>query len=394
MKKRLIGVLGVTLLVTSCSRREEPKQAVEEHREGENGLLEMGVEAQKHVGLRVAAAESKQLTEYLQVTGTVQPIDSRVAQIRPLARGRLQQVAVRVGDRVDAGKVLATMDNIEATELASQVASARAELQRLKSQMSAVARQAERNRRLVEIGAAPQKEYEFSVAEQRGLEENIRAQESTIAGLTTQLRRFGITNPQPGQIVTTTITAPFSGVVTKVDAASGQVVDSEDQLFSLADLSRVWVQAEVYEKDLGRVQVGQNAIVRFETYPGEDFTGRVTYISDVLDPQTRTARVRCEVANPGTRLKVDMFATVHVPTKFNRMAIAIPQPAIQQVEQATVVFVRKGETQFEARRVQVGNTVGGAVEIVSGLREGEPIVVVGAFHLKSIIAGKELGEEH
>ena len=392
--KKLTVVLGVTLLVAGCSRRGQPEEKAAEHHDDENGLVEMGLEAQKHVGLRVAAVDIKQLTEYLQVTGTVQPIDSRVAQVRPLARGRIQQVAVRVGDRVTAGKVLATMDNIEATELASQLVSARAELQRLKSQLSAVTRQTERNRRLVEIGAVPQKEYEFSVAEQRGIEESIRAQESTISGVTTQLRRFGAVNTSPGQAVSTIIEAPFSGVVTKVDAAPGQVIDSEDQLFGIADLSRVWVQAEVYEKDLGRVQVGQNAIVRVDTYPDQQFTGKVTYISDVLDPQTRTARVRCEVPNPGTRLKVDMFATVQVPTKFNRTAIAVPAAAIQQVEQSTVVFVRKADTKFEARRVQLGNTVAGAVEIVSGLSEGEQVVVDGAFHLKSIIAGKELGEDH
>jgi cobalt-zinc-cadmium efflux system membrane fusion protein len=172
------------------------------------------------------------------------------------------------------------------------------------------------------------------------------------------------------------------------------VIDNEDQIFSIADLSRVWVQAEVYEKDLGRVQVGQNAIVRVDTYPDEQFAGRVTYISDVLDPQTRTARVRCEVPNPGTRLKLDMFATVHVPTKFNRTAIAVPSAAIQQVEQSAVVFVRRADTRFEARRVQAGNTVAGLVEIVSGLKEGESVVTEGAFHLKSIIAGKELGEAH
>jgi cobalt-zinc-cadmium efflux system membrane fusion protein len=286
------------------------------------------------------------------------------------------------------------MDNIEATEIAAQVAAARAELQRLESQRSAVERQAERSRRLVDLGASPQKEYEFSVAEQKALEANIQAQESTVSGLTTQLHRFGVTDPKPGQSVTTTITAPFSGVVTKVDAAPGHVIDPEDQLFELADLSHVWVQAEVYEKDLGRVQVGQNAVIELETYPDERFAARVTHISDVLDPQTRTARVRCEVPNPGIRLKVDMFATVQVPTKFNRTAIAVPQAAIQQLERSTVVFVRRTETGFEARRIQIGNTVSGAVEVVSGLREGEPIVVEGAFHLKSIIAGQELGEDH
>jgi cobalt-zinc-cadmium efflux system membrane fusion protein len=391
---RFAAALSLALLVSACNRREQPKAATEAHHEPENGIVEMATEAQKHVGLQDATAELKQLTEYLQVTGTVQPIDSRVAHVRSLARGRLQQVSVRVGDRVTAGTTLATMDNLEATELASQLASARAELQRLKSQMAAVARQSERNRRLVDLGAVPQKEYEFSVAEQRGLEGNIQSQESTIAGLETQLQRFGITNPSPGQAVSTLIAAPLSGVVTKVDAAPGQVIDTEDQLFSIADLSRVWVQAEVYEKDLGRVQVGQDAIVRVETYPDEQFAGRVTYISDVLDPQTRTARVRCEVPNPGTRLKLDMFASVHVPTKFNRTALAVPSEALQQVEQSTVVFVRQADTRFEVRRVQTGNTVAGMVEIVSGLKQGERIVTEGAFHLKSIVAGKELGEDH
>jgi cobalt-zinc-cadmium efflux system membrane fusion protein len=89
-----------------------------------------------------------------------------------------------------------------------------------------------------------------------------------------------------------------------------------------------------------------------------------------------------------------MFATVHVPTKFNRTAVAVPAAAVQQIEQSAVVFVRKADTKFEARLVQPGNTVAGMVEIVSGLKEGESVVTEGAFHLKSIIAGKELGEEH
>jgi cobalt-zinc-cadmium efflux system membrane fusion protein len=393
MKKRT-AVVAVGLLFSACSRREQPKAESEGHDEHESGLVEMAVEAQRHVGLQDALVERRKLTEYLQVTGTVQPIDSRVAQIRSLAQGRLQQVSVRVGDRVATGQVLATLDNLEATELAAQLATANAELQRLKSQVAAVVRQADRNRRLAELGAAPQKDYESSVAEQRGLEGNIQAQESTIAGLTTRLRRFGVTSPSPGELISTLISAPFAGVVTKVDAAPGQVIDSDDQLFTISDLSRVWVQAEVYEKDLGRVQVGQNAIVRVDTYPDEPFAGRVTYISDVLDPQTRTARVRCEVSNPGTRLKLDMFATVHVPTKFNRTAVAVPSAAIQQIEQSTVVFVRKTETKFEVRRVQPGNTVLDMVEITSGLKQGERVVTEGAFHLKSIIAGKELGEEH
>ncbi|MES1261143.1 MAG: efflux RND transporter periplasmic adaptor subunit, partial [Acidobacteriota bacterium] len=159
------------------------------------------------------------------------------------------------------------------------------------------------------------------------------------------------------------------------------------------DLSRVWVQAEVYEKDLGRIRMGQPAFVTVDTYPDERFTGKVSYISDILDPQTRTARVRCEVANQQVRLKLDMFASVQVPTTFSREALAVPVSALQQVEEKNVLFIQTAPTKFEMRPVQTGKTIDGLLEIVSGLKAGESVVTQGAFHLKSILAGKELGEE-
>jgi cobalt-zinc-cadmium efflux system membrane fusion protein len=163
-------------------------------------------------------------------------------------------------------------------------------------------------------------------------------------------------------------------------------------LFSIADITEVWVQAEVYEKDLGRIHTGQFASITVDTYP-EKFSGKVAYISDILDPQTRTAKVRCVVPNKKLLLKLDMFASVDVPTTFSRKAIAVPVSAIQQMEGKNVVFVRKADEKFEVREVKTGNTVEGQTEITAGLAEGEPIVVQGSFHLKSIVLGESLGEE-
>ena len=119
----------------------------------------------------------------------------------------------------------------------------------------------------------------------------------------------------------------------------------------------------------------------------------MTYLSDVLDPQTRTARVRCEVANHDLRLKTDMFANVQLPTKFSKQAIAVPSSALQEVEGKNVVFIRHSATQFEKREVEKGVTVNNFTEIVSGLKPGEPVVTQGAFHLKSILAGGEMDED-
>jgi cobalt-zinc-cadmium efflux system membrane fusion protein len=302
-------------------------------------------------------------------------------------------VLVKVGDRVSAGQTLASFDNIEAGELLAQLDSARADLQRLRVQLATQAKQIERSRQLVEIGAAPQKDLEASQGESEALRESIRSQEGAVAGITARLRRYGVEPEASRGPVSTSLRSAFAGVVTKAQAAPGDMVDESKELFTVADLSEVWVQAEVYEKDLGKLRLGQGAIVGVDTYPGEPFSGRVTYISDLLDPQTRTARVRCEVSNPGIRLKLDMFATVQLPTTFSRRATAVPVSALQQVEDQKVVFIRKATTTFEVRSVQVGKTVNGFVEIVSGLKQGEQFVTQGAFHLKSILVGKELGEE-
>ena len=362
-------------------------QAVQSH------LAQMGLEAQRRAGVVTGPAGSEDLVEYLQVTGTVQPIDSHVSDVRPLARGRVLKVQVRIGDRVAHGQPLAEFDNMEAGELVSHLAAARADLQRLKIQLAAQKLQTERNKDLVDAGAAPRKQYELSRAEQQALDESIRSQESTVRGLTARLQRFGVEEGQPDPLVTTTIRAPFAGVVTAVKTAPGETVSPETMLFTVADLSEVWVQAEVFEKDLGRVRLGQSAIITVDTYPGERFTGKVTYLSDILDKQTRTARVRCELTNIGSRLKLDMFAAVQLPTNFSRRAIAVPADAIQQLDGGAVVFVRQAQTQFEARRVRAGKTVNGLTEILDGIREGDEIVREGSFHLKSIIAGKQLGEE-
>lgn len=390
MKSALI-VGGIFLALVSCSKRKT-EEAPEAEKKPVSGLVTMEPVAQQHIGMTISPAKMTQLTEYLQVTGTVQPVDSRISQVRSLARGRLLEVRAKVGDRVRAGQELARIDNMDASELTAQLSSARAELQRFKILLAAQAKQVDRNKTLAEIGAAPRKDQEQSRAEYQAMEESIRSQEAVVNGLAARLRRFGTSDPET-RIVVTTITAPFDGIVTKAASAPGEVVEPAMELFTVADISRVWVQAEVYEKDLGRLQVAQSAIIHVDTYPDEPFSGRVTYIGDALDPQTRTAKVRCEVANGGARLKLDMFATVQLPTTFSRRAIAVPAGAIQQLDAKAVVFVQRDASHFEAREIRPGKTVNGEVEVLSGLREGEPVVMVGAFHLKSIISGKDLGEE-
>ena len=395
MKKLIVLSVCGGLLLAGCNRKAAQKEEGESQAESANkgNLVEMSLSAQQHIGMVVAPAALMQLNEYLRATGTVQPIDSRVGVVGPLARGRIVEVRAKVGDRVEAGRTLAIFDNIEAGELLSQEQSARADLERLKAQLIPLTRQAERSRRLADIGAGAEKDYESSKAEKEAIEADIRSQQALIDGIRQRLRRFGVPDDTPRSAFLTPLKAPFAGVVTKAQASPGDTIEASRDVFTVADLSRVWVQAEVYEKDLGRIRVGQSAFITVDTYPNEFFEGKVTYISDVLDPQTRTARVRCEVVNRNMRLKTDMFANIQLPTKFSKQAIAVPTSALQEVEGKNVVFIRRSQTQFEKREVGKGVTVNNQTEIVSGLKSGEPVVAQGAFHLKSILAGGELGED-
>jgi cobalt-zinc-cadmium efflux system membrane fusion protein len=391
---RTSSLIAIALLLASCSpQRQESSAGPEQTDASGNGrIVEMKKAAQAQVGLSAIAATVENLAEYLNVTGTVQPTDSRVARVRPLARGRIDEVLVRVGDRVRQGQPLARFDNVEAGGLAAEAQAAQAELRKMKVARQAAARQVERNRRLSELGAVARKDYEASLADEQAAAEAIEAQQSLVAGLLARLRRFGVSPDREGLPISD-ISAPISGIVIAVATAPGEVIEAEKELFTIADLSTVWVQAEVYEKDLGRLRTGQTAFVQVDTYGDRRFTGKVTYVADVVDPKTRTVKVRCEVPNSSALLKLDMFATINLPTVTQRRAVAVPESAIQQLNGRPIVFVRRSAETFEVRPVTLGMTANGLAEIASGIAAGEMVAVQGAFHLKSVLLESQIANE-
>ncbi len=399
--KWFIAVFCMVALL-SCGKKEEAKgdhgdgkgSAEEAHPDKhieEANVVELSVEAQKRAGITVVAVRTETVGAEIKATGSIQPVDSRILHLRPLARGPVQQVLVRVGDQVAKDQVLARLDNIEAVDLFAQTNTARAELSRLRIQHANARRQAERSRSLVDIGAVPAKEAEAAEAEAHALEEGIRAQRSTIAGIETRLRRFGVTSETDAGA--TAIRAPFAGAVIKVEAAPGEVVDSSTVLFSIADLTNVYVDAQVYERDLGKIRIGQPAYITVDAYPEQRLEGRVAAINAMLNPATRTATVRCLVANPSGRLKLEMFTNLVIPTTDTHKALAVPADAVQTINRRTIVFVRKSELHFEAREVEILGE-GARVEIAAGLKEGEEVTVKGAFQLKSAFLARQLESEH
>jgi cobalt-zinc-cadmium efflux system membrane fusion protein len=219
-----------------------------------------------------------------------------------------------------------------------------------------------------------------SVAERAGLRaaaERLRAigfSESDIAAIETR--------DQGGRVP---MRAPLAGVVLRRSVTLGQAVERATDAFQIADTAHVWVDLDVYEKDLPRVQVGQRAEIRADSHPAETWKGRVAYVVPVVDQATRTAKVRVELPNPLGKLSFGQLVTARLVAQPVSDAIAVPslpRNAVQRVEGRTVVFVKTGDG-FERRVVELGVSAGDQVEVRGGVRPGEEVVADGAFLLKS-----------
>lgn len=386
----------------------QPQQAKKDEKPAgaeASNRVRMELAAQRNIGLKVQTAETRSVVETLQVTGSVGANETRVGHVRPITQGRILSVAVRLGDSVRAGQTLAVYDNIELGEILGQYGVGLAELEKAKASAEASQKALERARNLVSLGAIAQAEVERRSADYTTNTAAINTQRAELARIEEKMHRFGLTDADIKQttdasgghehreVSRTTLRAPFNGVVTKYDIAEGEVVGPDREVFTIADLSTVWVQADVYEKDIAGLRKGVPVKVLVDSYPGEAFPGRITYISDVLDPKTRTAKVRCEVQNPTGRLKLEMFATIVIPTPKGRSAVMVPSAALQQINDQQLVFVQVAENEFERRDVKLGSREGDWTEIVSGVKPGERVVTAGSFDLKSTLLREQIGEK-
>jgi cobalt-zinc-cadmium efflux system membrane fusion protein len=393
----LFIVLCVVGAVFFAGRKAQPtkapEEADEEGKKKEGKDIVLSAEAQKNAGLKFEEVMPQAIHGTIDVTASVQSNETRVSHVRLLSRGRIEKVNVRIGDRVEAGQVLLSYDNIELAELVSQSVAATAALQQAQTEAEVLRRAEQRARKLVELGALAQGELERRTAEAKKAEAVLASRYAEVARTDQQLRRFGVTTERDADGSRTTLKAPISGIVTETKVAIGELKGADEEVFTIADLSAMWIQADVYERDISSVRVGQTAEIKINAYPERTFSGKVTYISDVLDPTTRTAKVRCEVENLRGELRVGMFGTVSLPTSETREALMVPGSAIQTVEGKQLVFVKEGDSRLEPREVTLGTRANGRAEVKQGLKAGELVVAEGTFALKSHLLRGQIGSE-
>jgi cobalt-zinc-cadmium efflux system membrane fusion protein len=343
--------------------------------------LTVAPEVAARSGIKVEAVGEQLAPEALQqaATGVVQANAYRSTPVVSLVGGRLLSVAAEAGQEVRRGQTVAVVFSDELAMAQSRYLSAQAELEEHHKHHM-------RTARLIEIGAASREEFEqaTSVLKKAEAEAAAQRQRLLLLGLTPQ-RVAALRGP--AQVSSeVSLPAPTGGTVISRAANPGEVVEANKEIMRVADLSNVWVVGQVFERDLARVRTGSGASVSSEAYPGRVWRGRVTYVDPQLDPSTRTAQVRVEVANPGQALKLGMFVNVGFGALGAAEATAptVPASAVQTVGGRTVVFLATADpSTYVMRPVRVGAESSGRHPVLEGLHVGDRVVTEGSFMLRA-----------
>lgn len=393
-------VLAALLFAISCTQagsqesEDEHGEHLDEHGEHQDGVVELTPEAAAHAGIRIARVEERVLAGELETTGQVDFDRDRLAHVSPRIAGRVHRVRARLGQRVDAGQTLVEIDSIE-------LGKTKAEFLRAKAKEELARRIWDRERKLFADRISSQQEVLVAEAELREATIALRTAEET-------LRLYGLSQAQIDTLryddpraSIYRLQAPFAGTIVERDVTQGELVTPESILFTLADLATVWIRIDVYQRDLGHVHLDDGARIRVDAYPGEVFSGIVSYLSAQVDVKTRTVRARVDVPNPERKLRPGMFVQVELDDPhaaggqgLRETTRAVPQDAVERDGEELVVFVVAGANRFERREIRAGRRAGGWVELVDGPEVGAEVVVAGSFLLKSAAAKDSMGDGH
>lgn len=332
--------------------------------------------------LKLAEVSTRPVAETLRVAGNIGFDEQRLARIGATITGRVVQIDAILGKAVRKGEVLARLNSSELSEQQLAYLKARAQLELNK-------RNAERAKALFEadvIGAAElqrrESEYQIAVAETRAAADQLQLLGVSRAAI----ERLG----RQGEVDSVTpVVSTLDGIVVERKLAQGQVVQPADALFTVADLSRVWAIAQVPEQQVALVKAGQAVSIEVPALGNEKLVGKLIFVGQTIDPETRTVLVRTELDNAGGRLKPAMLASMLIEAKPVERLV-VPAGAVVRENDEDHVFVGEGDGSFRLVKVKLAPEQGGQRVVLSGLKGGEKLVVEGAFHLNNERNRKEM----
>jgi cobalt-zinc-cadmium efflux system membrane fusion protein len=399
MKSALVICAAVLLAACGTKSAEEKAQApAPQPKEAKkNPDVTLDDDAQQRAGIVVQTVRREVQREAISATGQLTVNEDQTWSVGSLHEGRIVSVAVKVGDTVKKGQVLARMHSHDVHDSRAAYKRAALELARLQAAEAQSRRLSDRARRLFELKAVSQQEVEMADAELRNAHSAVQNAKNEVEKERIHLVEFLEVSledegPQHDDDYIP-VKAPESGILIERKATPGSVVSPGQEVFRITTPESIWMLANVNEADLSHLRAGQDVRVLVRAYPDRVFRGQILRVGEELDPTTRMLKVRVAVPNPGGMLKPEMYASAEIEHSSGREALFIPEGAIQDVSGNRVVFVRTAPHTFEARPVQTGRTVNGNVEVVAGVRPGDTVVVKSSFVLKSQLLRSAIEED-
>lgn len=372
------SLLALVLLLAACKPVDTPDEVVTEQQDP--NVVELSPLLQSQA--KVAAVGKAEIREVLRVPGSIQADDQRVARIGASVTGRITDINVVLGQDVRQGEVLATLNS---TELAQNQLLYIKAAQQIALQTKAV----ERARQLLEADV-------IGAAELQRREAELSAAQADLYTAKEQLQVLGMSDKAVVQIARSgqirsysNVDARLSGTVISRKVNLGQVVQPAEELFIVADLSRVWAVAEVPEQQVELVQEGEDVEIEIPALSNRKITGKLIFVGDVVNPLTRTVTVRTDLENSDEAIKPDMLVSMLVQSKLTQQ-LAVPKRAVVRENDRDYVYVEIAPNKFRLREVGLGTEYKEMAVVVSGLDEGEKIIVDGAFHVNNERKRKEL----
>jgi membrane fusion protein, heavy metal efflux system len=312
-------------------------------------------------------------------TGIVQANAYRATPVVSLVGGIVRRVNAELGQSVARGQTMAVVFSDELAQAQARYLTAQADLEEHHKHHA-------RTMKLVDIGAASREELEQATTKLRSAESELASQRQRLLLLGLSPQRINSLRSSEQVSSEVSLPSPVSGTVITRSANAGEVIQADKEILRIADLSSVWVIGQVYEKDLGRIKVGSGASITSEAYSGRVFRGRISYVDPTLDPGTRTAQVRIELANPGQALKIGMYVNVAFATLGGAESTVamVPANAVQNINNRQVVFVATSDANvFTIRPIRLAFETNGLFPVMEGLSVGERVVTQGSFLLRA-----------
>lgn len=335
-------------------------------------------EAIERAGITVAAVTNALASDAVRAPGVVEPNAYKQVVVTSLVSGRITRVSAELGQQVKRGQTVAQIFSPELAEAQTRYVTARAELEAHEQELA-------RTEKLVALGAASKQELERIHAEHTSRRAELQSVASRLRLLGVSANAIETLAPGKSVETTTSVPAPIDGIVTERGANVGANVDQSTKLFTVVDLSTVWVVADLFEKDFARVRVGSVATITTRAYPDLALRGRVSYIDPQVSAETRTAKVRVEVPNARHELRLGMYAEAVFQTEGGSSTPTVPRTALQNVGDRTVVYLADARKpgRFIEREVRVGTGSGDGVTVLTGVRPGDLVITEGSFYVRA-----------